>query len=219
MLTRDSWLWKLLFWGGSALAAVVEIVVALDPASAGSLGLSPALMAQVRLVYAIVIGVSGKLGLSWLPKSDDKPTVNPSRWVGPAILLVMVPGLVAGCSAKTKPALAKADYALYQSVKAISDTEIVLSRAGALTPAQSLRINEALLPAAKLGMEATQALRAWQPGQPLPPQIPRLVKELGDVSRVIVEIVAQPEARAGLLEKVGLAQQAILAIVALGVIR
>ena len=122
-----------------------------------------------------------------------------------------------GCSAKSKTTLVKADYALYQAVKAISDTEIVLARAGMLTPAQSLRINEALLPAAKLGLEATQALRAWQPGQPLPPQLPRLVRELGDISKIVVETAAKPEARAGLLEKIALAQQAVLVVLALGV--
>lgn len=215
MLTRDSWIWKVLFWGGSALAAVAEMLAMLDPASAAAIGLPPETMAQFRIVYAIVIGVSGKLGLSWLDKSQPGDSVKPARFLG--LLLVMaliVPGI--GCSAKTKTGLVKADYTLYQAVKAISDTEIVLSRAGMLTPAQSLRINEALLPAAKLGLEATQSLRAWQPGQPLPPQIPRLVRELGDISKVIVDTAAEPEARAGLLEKVALAQQAILAIVAIG---
>lgn len=218
MLTRDSWVWKVLFWGGSALAALLEMLVMLDPESALAIGLSPPTMAQLRVVYAIVIGVSGKLGLSWLKKSgeDDPRGVKPSRFLGLLLMLVMVSGLVVGCGPKTKPALVRADYTLYQAVKAISDTEIVLSQAGVLTSAQSLRINQALLPAAKLGLEGTQALRAWQPGQPLPPQIPRLAKELGDISRIILETISSAEARAPLLEKLALAQQAILVLITLG---
>lgn len=217
MFTRDSWLWKVLFWGGSALAALMEILVVLDPASAQTIGLSPDLLARLRVAYAIVIGVSGKLGLSWLKKSDQADTVKPARFLGLLLLLALAVGMV-GCGPKTKPALVKADYTLYQTVKAIGDTEIILSRAGLLTPAQSLKINEALLPAAKLGKEATQALRAWKPGDPVPAQVAALTTELGDISRVIIELVTQPEARAGLLEKVALAQQAVLVILTLGVI-
>jgi hypothetical protein len=132
------------------------------------------------------------------------------------LLWLLLPGLVlGGCGPKTKPTLVKADAAVYQACKAISDTEIILSKAGLLTPAQSLKLNERLLPVARLGLEFTQALKAWQPGQPLPAQLPKLVKELGDAAALIVELVAKPEARAPLLEKIALAQQAVLVVVAL----
>ena len=206
MWTRDSIVWWLLIVG----------------AAAGYLSQMPApatwTWAQWMQTLAALVGiVSGKLATSPLPGAKkDAPT-----GIGAGVLVLLIGASLAvpsvGCSAKSKTTLVKADYALYQAVKAISDTEIVLARAGMLTPAQSLRINEALLPAAKLGLEATQALRAWQPGQPLPPQLPRLVRELGDISKIVVETAAKPEARAGLLEKIALAQQAVLVVLALGI--
>lgn len=126
------------------------------------------------------------------------------------ILLLALALVGSGCAAHHKATLIKADYTLYQAVKAISDTEIMLSQMGRLTPAQSLKLNQALLPAAKLGLEATQALTAWHPGQPLPAQLKRLTKELGDIATVVIATVAEPSAKADLLAKVTLAQQTIL---------
>jgi hypothetical protein len=210
MLVRDSWLWQVLFYGG-LLATTLSTLS--DPTV---YGIPVALMPYIRLVSLVATVIGGKLGLSPLPKSGDEGTVvRPSRFTS-VLLLLVVPWVMLGCGPTTKPSLVKTDYALYQAVQALSDTEIALSRAGLLTPAQSLRINEALLPAAKLGLAGTQALRAWRPGQPLPPQIPSLVQALGEVSRVVIEAVSAPGARAPLLEKLALAQQAILVIVALG---
>jgi hypothetical protein len=217
-MTRDSVVWQVLFYGGTIAAALIEAVAVLAPADAASLGLTPELLARIRILYALVIGVSGKLGLSWLKKSgkdDDAGTGMGAKLLLWVVLLVTLAPLAA-CAPKTKTAVAKVDYGLYQAVKAIADTEVVLSRAGMLTPAQSLQINEALLPAAKLGLEGTQALRAWQPGQPLPPQIPALVTELGDISKIVIDLAAKPEAKSALLEKVALAQQALLAVLAIG---
>jgi hypothetical protein len=213
MLTRDS-----IFWWLGIIGAVLVYLGNAD---------SPATWSWndwMQTLAFVVATISGKLATSPLKGSGPRDQAADGSGGGPPssrlLMIVVAIGLalpLAACSAKSKTTLVKADYTLYQSVKAISDTEIVLSRAGMLTPAQSLRINEALLPAAKLGLEATQALRAWQPGQPLPPQLPRLVRELGDISRIIVETAAKPEARAGLLEKVALAQQAVLVVLALGV--
>ena len=136
------------------------------------------------------------------------------------IVLLAFVLLVTGCGPKTKPILIKTDFTLYQSVKAISDVEIVLAQAGKLTPAQSLRINQALLPAAKLGLEATKAIEAWQPGQMAPESMQRLVWALGDVTKVIIDIVADPGSKAALLEKVALSQQAAMIILSVtGAIR
>lgn len=122
MLTRDSWLWKVLFWGGSGIAALAEIVVMLDPASAASIGLSPDTMARFRVLYAIVIGVSGKLGLSLLDKSQSQPSgdvVKPSRFLGLLLILALAlsapacGGKAAAVTLPTVPAVALSDLARF----------------------------------------------------------------------------------------------------------
>jgi hypothetical protein len=210
VFNRDSVLWLLVLAG--------SVLTYLANAPAPITWTWAQWMQALSALVGIVAGWLRSSPLRGAQRPDDDGLVPPAKLVALVLLVALVPMTIVGCGPKTKPNLAKADYALYQSVKAISDTEVVLSRAGLLTPAQSLRINESLLPAAKLGLEGTQALRAWKPGQPLPPQIPRLVDELRDISEVIIEAVAKPEARAALLERVAIAQQAILAIVALGVL-
>lgn len=128
------------------------------------------------------------------------------------LLLACMTLVTMGCAANSKPQLVKADAAIYTAVKAISDVEITLARAGKLTPAQSLRINEALLPAAKLGLESTHALQQWKPGQMAPPQIQRLAKELTDLTKTIIEIVSDGPTKAMLLEKVALASSVVMTI-------
>lgn len=150
------------------------------------------------------------------PETGAGGGINPTRFATMLVVGVVVSALaLAGCGPKTRPTLIKADATVYTAIKAISDTEIVLSQAGKLSPAQSLRINQALLPAARLGLEATQALKAWKPGTMAPPQVRKLVVELGDVTRVVIATVADGSTQAQLLEKVALAQQAVLVVLTL----
>lgn len=209
-MTRDSVLWKLLFYGGLVLAVMLEVFNALTPDMAGQLGLSPQVMAWLRIVYAIVIGVGGKLGLSWLPKKADGDTVDLKKLGTVLVLAVAIAGMaVTGCGPKPKPTLIRSDGAVYESIQALHKTAVLLGDSGVLTPAQELQVQEAILPVAKLGTSTTRVITAWKSG-PTPPELVQLVKEMGTLTTRIIEILpGESKGKAQLLEKIALVQQAI----------
>jgi hypothetical protein len=128
------------------------------------------------------------------------------------LLFLLMLVVVAGCGPKTKPTLVKVDAALYTSVKALHDTAVVLGNAKVITPQQELKIQEIILPVTVLGEQATRALDAWKSG-PTPPELQRLVQEMGLLAKRIIEVIPQNEAaKAALLEKVAVVQQAIAAV-------
>jgi len=100
-MTRDSMLWKILFWGGALLATVLECFVYLSPADASSLGLSPEIVARIRFLYTVILAVSGKLGLSWLPSSGKTNKTQVPTATLLILALVVSPLLVIGCGKTT----------------------------------------------------------------------------------------------------------------------
>lgn len=127
------------------------------------------------------------------------------------LTLALLPFVVA-CQPKTKPVLVKVDSAIYQSVRAIHDTAVVLGDAKVITPAQELAVQEAILPVAQLGEQATRVLAAWTGGT-TPPELQRLVTEMGALAQKIALLVPQNDAaQAALLGKIVLAQQAIASV-------
>ena len=119
---------------------------------------------------------------------------------------------VSGCGPKTKPVLVKTDAAVYEAITALHQTAVVLGTSGVLTPAQELKVQEAILPVAKLGESTTRVIVAWKSG-PTPPELQQLVREMGALTARIIEIVPQnPGAKAALLAKVALVQQAIATV-------
>jgi hypothetical protein len=129
-----------------------------------------------------------------------------------ALLLLLFLPLVWACGPKTKPTLVKVDSAVYTSIKALHDTAVVLGNAKIITPQQELKIQEVILPITVLGEQATRALDAWKSG-PTPPELRLLVEEMGKLAQKIIEVIPQnDQAKAALLEKVAIAQQAIAAV-------
>lgn len=129
-----------------------------------------------------------------------------------ALLFLLMLVLVPACGPTTKPTLVKVDSAIYQSVKALHDTAIVLGQAKVITPQQELKIQEAILPVSILGEQATKVLLAWKSG-PTPPELQALVREMGLLTQKIIAIVPQnADAKAALLEKVALVNQAIASV-------
>lgn len=143
-----------------------------------------------------------KLPWYWLPK-----------WAAVSVVSILVLGLVAtGCGPKTKPTLVKVDASLYVSVKALHEAAVMLGDAKAITPQQELKIQELILPVTIIGEQATRALDAWKSG-PTPPELRKLADEMGTLAKKIVEIVPQnAEAKAVLLAKIVMVQQAIAAV-------
>ena len=138
----------------------------------------------------------------------DRPSVVPFV----ALVVAFAFLTLFGCGPKTKPTLVKIDTAVYDSVKALHDTAIVLGQSGILTPAQELAIQKALLPVAQLGEQATRVIAAWKSG-PTPPELQQLVKALGDLTAEIVTLIPQESgAKATLLAKIAAVQQAVLTV-------
>lgn len=130
------------------------------------------------------------------------------------IVALLVPAVVA-CGPKTKPTLVKVDNAIYISTKALHDTAVVLGNAKVITPQQELKIQELILPITVLGEQATRALNAWKSG-PTPPEVRQLVEEMGKLAQEIIKVIPQNEAaKAALLEKVAMVQQAIATVLVL----
>lgn len=127
------------------------------------------------------------------------------------LTLALLP-LVAACQPKAKPTLVRVDSAIYQSVRAIHETAVVLGQAQVITPDQELQLQKAILPVAQLGEQATRVLASWTGGA-TPPELQALVREMGGLAQQVVLILPQNDAaKAALMEKVVLAQQAIAAV-------
>jgi len=126
-----------------------------------------------------------------------------------ALALVIGGMSLLGCGPKTKPTLVKVDAAIYESIKALHETAVVLGQSGVITPAQELQIQQAILPVAKLGESTTRVIAAWTSG-PTPPELQRLVKEMGLLTtRIIAVLPGEAKGKAALLEKIAIVQQAI----------
>jgi hypothetical protein len=132
------------------------------------------------------------------------------------VLAVAIGSLsLAGCGPKAKPVLVKADAAVYESVRAIHQTAIMLGTNRVITASQELAIQQALLPVSRLGEQITRVLIAWQSG-PTPPELVQLVRELGKLTTEIVNVLpGEAQGKAALLERIAAAQQAIATILML----
>lgn len=213
-MTRDSLIWKILFYGGVFVAVALEVLNTLTPEMAAELGLSARVIAWVRLAYLVSIGLGGKLGLSYLPKKTDPMSVDPTKLGTGAFLAIFLLAGQTGCASAGGPkhVLTTADTALYESIKAISAAEITLTSAGVLSPDQSREINKKLLPVARTGKELNDVLSTWNGKAPLPKEIPKLVKELSDLLLTVSAVIPDSPAKASLVEAIARAQQAALAL-------
>jgi hypothetical protein len=130
-----------------------------------------------------------------------------------ALLILLLLPIVIGCGPKTKPVLIKIDASIYEAVKALHETTAALGRAGLITPAAELDIQQAILPVAVLGEQTTRVIAAWKSG-PTPPELQKLVTELGLLVRKIVDVLPQnPQGKAILLERIAVVQQAVLTVI------
>ena len=102
---------------------------------------------------------------------------------------------VAGC-ATTKPNLVTVDLWAYRADSGVVMTEAILAQQGALTVARSKEILSIAQPVAQLGLQISRVLRAWDPTQPVPPQLPALVDELYRLVRLVIALLPKDQARA-----------------------
>ena len=198
MLTRDSVVW----WIGLAVAIVGQLIVVGKPPTEWTY------LEWLQIISFALAWVVGKLASSPLagaPKDDVVSRPKVPSWL---LVLVLVP-LVAACGPTTKPTLVKVDTGIYQGVKALHETAVVLGRSQVITPQQELKLQEAILPVTILGEQATRVLAAWTSG-PTPPELQRLVAEMAQLTRKIIEILpGESKGKTTLLEAVAFVQQAI----------
>lgn len=134
-----------------------------------------------------------------------------------AVLAAVLAAPLSGCqtAAQIRPTLIRVDSAVYQTTRAVFEAAVLLGDTKVITPQQELKIQEAILPVAKLGEAATLALAAWESG-PTPQVLKDLVRALGDLTDVVVRVLVDNDAaQASLLAKIASAQQAVLTIVTL----
>jgi hypothetical protein len=215
-MTRDSLIWKILFYGGIVFAVALEAFSALTPEMAAELGLSARVLAWLRIFYVIFISAGGKLGLSFLPKKTDPMTVDRTKLgIGAFLAVYVLAGQSMGCAPKTKHVLTVADVAIYSTLKSISDTEIDLSNNNAISKEQSAAINEKLLPIIRTGKEINAVLGTWPGTTPIPAEISRLVWQLNELLSEVSKVIPDGPAKSILLDVLARAQQAVLALLAI----
>jgi len=112
-------------------------------------------------------------------------------WCYVALLTVTL----AGC-ATTKPKLVMVDTWAYRADSGIVAAETVLAHAGQMPPARSREILGIAQPVAQLGLQITRVLRAWQPEQPIPDQLPELVARLYDLVVTLIALLPDEPGRA-----------------------
>jgi hypothetical protein len=173
-MTRDSWIWKMLFWGGAGAWALVEALIALSPSDASAIGLTPEILTRIRVLAVLVVGVGGKLGLSLLPKKEDGSTVNLSK-IAPIALLCLTLPLLGGCHKNVtfESPKAKTAYTCEQILKpvgALQDTVIQTEAKGslptkdAILAMHALRIIEKVLVDVPKGWQTAAVTGAWNTG-------------------------------------------------------
>ena len=101
---------------------------------------------------------------------------------------------VAGC-ATTKPNLVTVDLWAYRADSGVVMTEAILAQQGAITTARSKEILHVAQPVAQLGLQISRVLRAWDPTQPVPPQLPALVEELYRLVRLVIALLPADQAQ------------------------
>ena len=141
------------------------------------------------------------------PRTLDR--IETSAWTT-LVLAVLLLALVAsaGCGSKTKPVLVKFDAAALTAVQEIARIEREQSAFGNLTPQDALAVRKALVPVISLGLTATDALLAWEPGQPVPVEMLQLSTELGNLLTTAALHIKNDTAKLALVIAIAAAQQA-----------
>jgi len=129
--------------------------------------------------------------------------------LAPFVALLLALALLAtACGPKTKPVLVKFDAAALTAVQEIARIEKEQSALGNLPPQDALAVRKALVPVIHLGQTATAALLAWEPGQPVPPEMLTLSTELGNLLTSVALHIKNDTAKLAIVIAIAAAQQA-----------
>jgi hypothetical protein len=141
------------------------------------------------------------------PRTLDR--LEASAWTLLVLSAIVVALMAVGaCGPKVKPTLVKFDAAALTAVQEIARIEKEQSAAGTLTPQEALAVRKALVPVISLGQTATAALIAWEPGQPVPPEMLQLSTELGKLLTTAALHIKNDTAKLAVIVAIAAAQQA-----------
>jgi hypothetical protein len=102
----------------------------------------------------------------------------------------------------------KFDAAALTAVQEIARIEREQSAFGNLTPQDALAVRRALVPVISLGLTATDALLAWEPGKPVPVEMLQLSTELGNLLTTAALHIKNDTAKLAIVIAIAAAQQA-----------
>lgn len=161
----------MLFWVCSPL------FVAVGAPSPAELGLSPVVYKWSLILLGVGVGVFGKLGASWLKKTDDGMTVSPSTAakIAPLLLLVLfLPIGPVGCAPKNVTYETPAAHVMFDAnevlkrVGEVEDATFDLQAKGTMSlndariVIQGCRVLDIALPAAASGWQNAAVTAAWE---------------------------------------------------------
>lgn len=108
----DSRIWSVLFW---IVSPLLPAIAAFSPED---LGMSPVGYKWTIILLGMLSGLFGKLGASWISKSDDGMTVKASTLekLAPILLLaLLLPSVAAAQTVVTNPLLVTFDYSAWRT--------------------------------------------------------------------------------------------------------
>jgi hypothetical protein len=178
-----------------------------------------------RLMTAALSAASASGFFTWYhnPKDaigDSEPAVKASRFSASrkasAVLLAVALAGVSACGAGAQQSARHravvADTAVAESIFAIQDIEETLHVAGVIDAAQHREFNKRLLPLLETGQKFNRAIRAWDPSQPMPVEVRNMIPQFKVLlDHVVSSLTKDDAARSRILEKIAIAQAAVLA--------
>lgn len=199
---RDGW--------GLAVAAVLS---ALGIGLVGfEVGISSPL--AMFLGFSVILSqAAGAWGISRAVSSETVTTVR--NTAGAWILIAAIPMSLVACGGATRaarPAMVRADTAIYSTLAAFQDAAISLHENDVIDDETHKRIHAALIPALTTGLEINRVIRAWPQGEPVPGELRLLIEQVGALSRTVIDAVYEDEAKASLMASLATIQDAILAV-------
>jgi hypothetical protein len=105
--------------------------------------------------------------------------------------------------------------AVVEALVAFQDAEILLHRAGEIPDDAHRAINRRLAQSFRVAGQAASSLRAWQPGMPMPEQLPALAAALKGLTEEIVSMLPDGAPKTTLLANVAVVYQAVLVFLGL----
>lgn len=116
-----------------------------------------------------------------------------------------------GAEQSARHTAVQVDTTVATSLFALQDVEKAVYGAGLVAQPWHQEFNKRLVPLLESGLKFNRLIRAWDPAQPMPKEIRELIPQFKTLLDHVVGTLTNGEAKAKLLDKIAIAQAAILA--------